>query len=542
MRRLAGPLLLVVALAALWAALSGAGGEEREGRVRYTVELDNAFGLIEGADVKIAGVRAGRISKLRLDRSDMRALVDVEVDRKGFGDLRKDAFCQTRPQSLIGEYFVDCRPGTSAQRLPEGGLVPVSQTGSTIPVDLVNNIMRRPYRERMSIILGELGAGLAARGGDLNETIKRASPALRETDRVLAVLRRQRATIRDLYRDADTVLGELAEGREDVTRFVAEARDTARVGAGRPAALRRQLRALPRFLAEATQTMPLLEASADRQGKALTTLRSNATLLRGFLDRLGPFAEASRPAVRTLAAATQRGTPAVEALRPRLVELTKPARDLPELAQNAAIVLEHLDDRRFAVEQDPASPGGAGFTGLEALLRYVFNQSQGINLTDGRNYILKIALFLDAGCLFVKDADKAKAPANQRCAALLGPSRPGVSTPDPTKTATPAMRRGTAETPARDDAVAPRDTDTAAPVAPTTPSAPGAAPQAPAPEQPKGLIPGVQQLLDGLLGPGTDQRQPGLLPGLLGGGKAQGPSRQPSQRGTDALLDLLLGP
>ncbi len=45
--------------------------------------------------------------------------------------------------------------------------------------------MRRPYRERLRIILDELGAGVGGRADDINETIRRASPALRETDKVL---------------------------------------------------------------------------------------------------------------------------------------------------------------------------------------------------------------------------------------------------------------------------------------------------------------------------------------------------------------------
>ena len=54
--------------------------------------------------------------------------------------------------------------------------------------------MRRPYRERFTILLSELGAGLAARGPDLNETIRRAVPALRQVDRLLAILAEQRRT------------------------------------------------------------------------------------------------------------------------------------------------------------------------------------------------------------------------------------------------------------------------------------------------------------------------------------------------------------
>ena len=68
-----------------------------------------------------------------------------------------------RPQSFIGEYFIDCQPGTSPDRLPDGGRVPVEHTSSTIGLDLVNNILRRPYRDRLRLIVGELGTGLAGR-------------------------------------------------------------------------------------------------------------------------------------------------------------------------------------------------------------------------------------------------------------------------------------------------------------------------------------------------------------------------------------------
>ena len=43
--------------------------------------------------------------------------------------------------------------------------------------------MRRPYRERSEPIVSGLGAGVAGNGQDLNDTIRRAVPALRETDK-----------------------------------------------------------------------------------------------------------------------------------------------------------------------------------------------------------------------------------------------------------------------------------------------------------------------------------------------------------------------
>jgi ABC-type transporter Mla subunit MlaD len=89
MKRVAITLLLVATLGAA-AVATGQGGEPLD--PHYTVELDNAFGLVDGADVKVAGVRAGSIDTLRVDPKSYRALVDIKIKKEGFGELRKDVF------------------------------------------------------------------------------------------------------------------------------------------------------------------------------------------------------------------------------------------------------------------------------------------------------------------------------------------------------------------------------------------------------------------------------------------------------------------
>ena len=66
--------------------------------------------------------------------------------------------------------------------------------------------MREPERERLSIILNELGVGLAGRGEDLNEVIRRANPALKEVDEVLRLLARQNDQLEQLAVDSDTIM------------------------------------------------------------------------------------------------------------------------------------------------------------------------------------------------------------------------------------------------------------------------------------------------------------------------------------------------
>jgi len=438
MRRIVSTLLLFALAGGAAFALTGAGGEGPS-KPKYKVVLDNAFGLVEGADLKVAGVRAGTIKSLDVDKKTHKAIVGFEITQEGFGSLRKDVTCETRPQSLIGEYYIDCKPGSSSEKLADGATIPVEQTTSTIPIDLVNNVLRRPYRERLGIILDELGAGVAGRAEDINDVIRRASPALRETDRVLAKLATQNQTLKQLITDADTTLGDLAANKRNVGRWVVETKETAAASAERRADIQAGLQRLPTFLRELRPTMAALGDASEAQTPALQNLNASADQLATFLEQLKPLSESTQVNLRSLAEASRKGRPAVKAAQPVVAELNQGTRQAPELANNSAIVFEHLNDRKHAVEKDPRSPGGQGYTGFEAVLQWLFDQSQAINIYDKNGYMLKVNLFhskcSDYQNLQSLKEEMAKDPAFYKdCAAILGPNQPGITQPDPTAT------------------------------------------------------------------------------------------------------------
>src|SRR3954447_7441004 len=438
MRGILTTLLVLAAGGAAVFALTGQGGQGPD-KPHYKVVLDNAFGLVAGADMKVAGVRAGKITKLDVDKKSHKAIVDFEINKDGFGSLRKDVFCESRPQSLIGEYYIDCKPGTDPQTLAPGATIPVEQTASTIPLDLVNNVLRRPYRERLGIILDELGAGVAGRAPDINDIIRRASPALRETDKVLEKLDRQNQTLKQLVTDADTVIGDLAGNKKNVGRFVVETKQPAATPAERRADIQAGLQRLPGFLRELRPTMAELGNAADTNAPALANLNAASGQLATFLENLKPLSESTQVNLRSLAEASRKGRPAVKAAQPLVAELDKATKKAPELANNSAIVLEHLNDRKHAVEPDPRSPGGKGYTGFEAILQWLFDQSQAINIYDKNGYMLKVNLF-HSQCSDYQNpktlkAKMAKDPSFYKdCAAILGPNQPSITTPDPTST------------------------------------------------------------------------------------------------------------
>src|SRR5947209_4222320 len=134
MKRIALSIAVVIVAGAFLISAGGASNGSPAGT--YKIEFDNAFGLVTGADFKVAGVRAGAIKSIDLDQKTLHAVVTVSVTEKGFGEFHSDAFCQSRPQSLIGEYFVDCSPGTTGKVFKPGSTIPVQNTQSTIAADL----------------------------------------------------------------------------------------------------------------------------------------------------------------------------------------------------------------------------------------------------------------------------------------------------------------------------------------------------------------------------------------------------------------------
>src|SRR5690606_9495714 len=95
-------------------------------------------------------------------------------------------------------------------------LLPASNTVKPVDVDLVTNIYQLPVRQRLSLILNELGTGLAGNGKALREAIRSANPALRETDKVLALIAEQNDALRELVDAGDRVLAPLAANRRSV--------------------------------------------------------------------------------------------------------------------------------------------------------------------------------------------------------------------------------------------------------------------------------------------------------------------------------------
>lgn len=327
MRRVVLILIGMLGLATLVATSASGEGDDAGGDYLVRAYFDNAGFLVHGEDVRIAGASVGSVDSVDVtlpgesvteDGSEDpgKAVAVLRITDAGFQDFRTDASCLIRPQSLLGEKFVECQPTQprapespvppSLAVIPDGDTgegqyrLPLENNGKAVDLDLINNITREPESQRFRLILNDLGAGLAARGDDLEEVIRRADPALQETDKVLAQLAAQNKQLAQLASDSDQILAPMARERAHVSGFIKNATIAGQAAAERRDDIALGFQRLPEALHQLELTMVQLRRFAEAGTPVATNLRAAAPGLTGATRALRPFSKAGTGAVLSL--------------------------------------------------------------------------------------------------------------------------------------------------------------------------------------------------------------------------------------------------
>ncbi len=543
MRRILLTALAVAVLVGL-ALVASAGGSGSGGTYEVRAFFDNGGFIVNGEDVRIAGANVGSVKTVDVSmpgeintchgpKTDVsqcnggrgaaipgKAVVVLGITDPGFRDFRTDASCLIRPQSLIGEKFVDCQatqqraPGTppppELKQIPSGQigagqhLLPVESNGKAVDLDLINNISRQPYADRFRLILNDLGAGLAARGDDLNQIVLRADPALRETNKVLAILAAQNQQLAKLAQDADTSLEPLARERTHLTGFIRGAGDVGAATAERSADLERNLQLLPQTLREVRLTMNDLGTFSDAARPVIGELGAAAGPITRATKALSPFSEATTVALKSLGTAADASGDNIRAADPVVRQLRVTAAAAENPSKNLRKLLSTLKKTG----------------GFEALMKFIVRSATTLNGFDKFGHYQRTNILV-SGCIeyaqvlsescaanFGQGSARGNAASRKAILALLDRATrrsggtlavPGLNDNGDTTGLTPGSAIGPTQ-----------DSGPTAPTAPTAPNAP------PAPTGPTGATGGS--------GAGAQTGSP------------------TSTRGADNVLRYLLGP
>lgn len=334
---------LIAAAVAVVVLFSSRDGDDDAYFVRAI--FDNAAYVVPGELVRVAGADVGTIEEVDVTRpgepasyeggqlrpAPGKGIIVLKIEDPSFQDFRRDASCHIRPQSLIGEKFVDCRPtlprapGTESppplwevedEDGQEQYLLPVESNTTSVDPDLINNINRLPYVQRFRLILNEFGAGLAGRGEDLEEAIKRANPALRDADRLLGILEAQRRELAQLAVDGDRILEPFARERTHVAGFFANAGAAGEASGERTPELEESFNKFPRFLREFRSTMRSLQTFSDAAAPVFADFGEAAPSWTEWTRLLTPFSAASTVALKSLGNAGEEAGPLLREAEP----------------------------------------------------------------------------------------------------------------------------------------------------------------------------------------------------------------------------------
>jgi ABC-type transporter Mla subunit MlaD len=474
-------ILLILGLLAVVPAylVSGAGAS---GSHTYQAELFNAFGLVKGSELRVAGAKAGTITDLGITPQKT-AIVTFEVD-SGFPEFKADASCSSEPQSLIAEYFLDCQPGSSPQ--PLSGPIPAARNKTTVQPDLAQNTLREPFKDRLQLLINEFGTALDGNAENLNAAIRSGAPALQQLKQVLNILGRQNTTIAELNTNADAIFAQLANRREDVVHFIDNAGRTAAISAERSSDLSQNFNLLDDFLAQLKPTMFQLGKLADNQTPLLTDLHAAAPGLNKLATNLPNFNNGTQQSLTSLGDAAHVGKIALANSQDEIAALNQASTKAYPAADQIGQFLESISDPKNAVEEDAcarydlrqqpgeadrrvqqldqklgttlhgdqtvdckwsdgtppgsnASGGNPGFTGMEGLLNYAYVQTNSLNLFDELGHALGITLMSAPGtntqCGYQTGPTVAKEGGGSttdprdfaECAGILGDKQPGIN-------------------------------------------------------------------------------------------------------------------
>ncbi len=381
MRRLAVLAAVLVAGVAAFVALR-AMRAQGSSTSSFAVVFDDARGLIPGQLVKIAGAQAGQITNVSVIKQGgaFRARIVGTVGTQ-FMPFHTNATCTIKPQGLIAENFVECDPGGPPAPVlrPQHGqppTVPVKNT--TEPVSLLDlfNIFNVPTRERVSMLIDELGIGTAARGQDFNAILYRANPALALARQVIGILARQKAQLASILDATNTIAQQAAAHTGAAQQFIDRAAALSATTAAHRGALELAIRRLPGLLAAAQPSLAQLDVVAREGTPLLLQLHAAVPWLQRVASDLGPFVAAAKPGLAKLSAALARAIPAIRQVTPLVAALrayTK--RSLPKTK---------LSGRLFTSLQD------SGF--LENFLGIIYYVDASLARYDSNSHLLDISL------------------------------------------------------------------------------------------------------------------------------------------------------
>jgi phospholipid/cholesterol/gamma-HCH transport system substrate-binding protein len=137
-----GLFMLAGILALAFLAIQVSGLDVRENN-RETFKLSARFNNVSGlgvrAKVAVAGVNIGRVTGIRLDPADTRAVVEMAIDKR-VDYLTWDTIASIQTQGILGEKYISLSVGGAPEILGDGDEIEDTQSALVLE-DLISKFI-----------------------------------------------------------------------------------------------------------------------------------------------------------------------------------------------------------------------------------------------------------------------------------------------------------------------------------------------------------------------------------------------------------------
>lgn len=286
-------LFVVVATIVLVATMLAIGGAFGHAGAVYRAYFKNAGGLEPGSVVRYAGIKVGRVERLRIDDKDP-TRIEVSFSVGPGTPIKADSLAKIASLSALGENFLEIRPGsTDKPSLVPGAVLPSKEFfGITDLADLLNDL--GPSAQ-------ELVDNLNNRAAELQTTIARVNDLLNDQNRanlsgtfgnIKGMLEEDRPKLHSTLTHIDATTAKLPALVDDFKKTVGRADDALAkldgvLGDNRED-LRKAIKQLRTTLASAASLIDQLNrtatSNADNIDETIENIRVTTENLQEFTD------------------------------------------------------------------------------------------------------------------------------------------------------------------------------------------------------------------------------------------------------------------
>lgn len=314
--------------------------EEKPFQLQAAFSTAQAVTPGQGQTVRVAGVRIGDISKVKLRNGQ--AIVTMDLDPEYDDLVHTDASALLRPKTGLKDMFIELDPGTGAAPMAEEGwTLPVRNTLPDVNPDEVYSALDADTRDYLKLLVNGGGEGLKGRGKDVQEVFARFEPTYRDLAKVTSQVEKRRSNLRRLVNSLQRLNTELASRDDDLSELVSASATVFRAFASENENISEAVQRFPGALRQTTQTLGKVETFAEVLGPTAEKLRPAVRALNRANGEIQPFAREAAPILR------ERIRPFVRDARPLVRDLKTPGKQLADAAPDLTrsfVVLNQLFD------------------------------------------------------------------------------------------------------------------------------------------------------------------------------------------------------